>query len=387
MLLPVKYLLIATVFFYSCKAQSQEIIPGAERVDDYIGFLTGKKTAVTGNHTSLVNAVHLVDTLLSRGVEVVRIFSPEHGFRGTAGAGEAVINSADSLTGINLISLYGNRKKPSGDDMQGIDIIVFDMQDVGVRFYTYISTLHYIMEACAERNIPLLVLDRPNPNGGYTDGPVLEKEFQSFAGMHPVPLVHGMTIGEYARMINGEGWLENGLVCNLTVIPCLNYAHNREYIVPVPPSPNLRTPQAVRLYPSMALFEGTVISEGRGTDFPFEIYGHPDMGYGDYSFTPVSMQAAKNPKLNGRECRGEDLRNWSPMDGKWDRIHLHWLIRAYEAFPDKDAFFNNYFFTLCGTRQIYEDIRSGSGEKEIRAKWKDGLEAFGRVREKYLLYQ
>lgn len=379
-------ILIVVSLLFSCDASPQTIITGAERMDDYIGMTTGRKIAITGNHSSLVNGVHLVDTLLSVGVDVVKIFSPEHGFRGEAGAGEIVTGSVDTRTGIPIISLYGTRKKPLPEDMQGIDLMIFDIQDVGVRFYTYISTLHYLMEACAEEGVPLLVLDRPNPNGNYMDGPMLEKEHSSFIGMHPVPLVHGMTIGEYARMINGEGWLKDNVRCELNVISCLSYSRNTDYILPVPPSPNLRTTQAIRLYPSTGLFEGTIISEGRGTDSPFEVYGHPDLPYGDYQFTPVSVQAAKNPKLKGLVCRGEHLGSWMPPSGKWERIELQWLIKAYRGFPEKEKFFTDFFFKLCGTRQVYEDIRAGLGEEEIRAKWVKGIEEFEVMREKYLLY-
>jgi len=385
--LPVlKYFLFLIFFFISCNAEPQKVIVGAERMDDYIEMLTGKRVAVAGNHTSLINSVHLVDTLLSEGLSIVKIFSPEHGFRGVAAAGEAIVNSTDERTGIPIISLYGSKRKPGTEDLKGFDLMIFDIQDVGVRFYTYISTLHFLMEACAEKSIPMLILDRPNPNGNYVDGPVLEPEFQSFVGMHPVPLVHGMTIAEYALMINGEGWLEDGIKCDLHVIPCKNYTHETEYILPVPPSPNLRRQQAVRLYPSTALFEGTIISEGRGTDYPFEVFGHPELVIGDYYFTPVSRQEAKSPKLMGQLCRGEDLRSWKPSGGNWERIELQWLINAYNSFPNKDIFFTGFFLRLCGTRQISDDIKAGRNEEEIRVKWENDLVKFRLTREKYLLY-
>ena len=372
--------------FLSCVSGSARIITGAERTEDYMDILYGKRVAVTGNHTSLVNSAHLVDTLLSRGIDVVKIFSPEHGFRGIAGAGEKVVDTIDQKTGIPVISLYGSRRKPDDVDMDGFEIMVFDLQDVGVRFYTYISTLHYIMEACALKGIPLLLLDRPNPNGNYVDGPVLEMEFQSFVGMHPVPLVHGMTLAEYARMINGEGWLKEGVECALHIIPCMNYSHDMEYVLPVPPSPNLRSQHAIRLYPSIALFEGTVISEGRGTDHPFEIFGHPELASGDFYFTPESRSGAMHPKYTGQLCRGTDLRNWEPPVGQWENIELKWLIEAYCQYPYKDKFFNNYFYRLTGTRQVADDITAGESELEIRDKWKNDLTEFISVREKYLLY-
>ena len=372
---------------YSYNSEQPGLKTGAERlISDYSGMISGKRVAVTGNHTSLVQQVHLIDTLLAAGVNIVRIFSPEHGFRGIAGAGEEVLSFTDERTGIPVISLYGSKRKPAVEDLNDIDIMIFDIQDVGVRFYTYISTLHYIMEACAENNMPVIITDRPNPNGNYIDGPVLEPEYQSFVGMHPVPLVHGMTIGEYGLMINGEGWLKGGKRCNLHVISCKNYSRYKEYILPVPPSPNLRSQQAIRLYPSIALFEGTVISEGRGTEHPFEIYGHPELRYGEYYFTPASVPAAMNPKLKGMFCRGEDLRQWIPCGGKWENIELQWLIRAYNNFPGKDTFFNNFFLRLAGTSKLYDDIRAGKNEFEIRKSWEEDLKIFAQKREKYLLY-
>ncbi len=382
----VRTFLFIFFIFLSCHSGRQETINGADRTEEYLPLLTGKKIAVTANHTSVVNSVHIVDTLLSLGVEVVKIFSPEHGFRGEAGAGETILNSLDEKTGIQVISLYGKEKKPQVEDMKGIDLIIFDIQDVGVRFYTYISTLHYVMEACAENNVPLLILDRPNPNGNYTDGPVLEMEFASFAGLHPVPIVHGMTIAEYALMINGEGWLKDGIKCSLNYISCLNYSHNKEFAPPLPPSPNLRTLQAIRLYPSLALFEGTVVSEGRGTEFPFEMYGHPDLSYGNHRFTPESVPAAKNPKLKGILCYGEDLRSWIPEEGNWVKLNFQWLLKAYSNFPEKEKFFNSFFFKLCGTKQIYDDIISGKSEKQIRSKWQKDLDAYRMMRMKYLIY-
>jgi len=380
------YSVFFVYFLFSCTAKPQKVTTGAERINEYINMLSGKNVAIAGNHTSLAGSVHLVDTLLSLGVNIVKIFSPEHGFRGISGAGDIVQDSTDESTGIPVISLYGLKKKPAKSDMEGIDIVIYDIQDVGVRFYTYISTLHYIMESCAGSGIPLLIPDRPNPNANYIDGPVLEMGFQSFIGMHPVPVVYGMTTAEYAQMINGEGWLKDGNTCELHIITCENYSHESDYILPVPPSPNLKNQHAVRLYPSIALFEGTVISEGRGTDYPFEVYGHPELSAGDYYFTPCSRAEAKNPKLMGKLCRGEDLRGWSPDGDKWEKIELGWLINAYNNFPDKDLFFNDFFLRLCGTSQILDDIRAGKSETEIREKWQDDLLKFRSIREKYLLY-
>jgi uncharacterized protein YbbC (DUF1343 family) len=386
--------LISLIILSSCSTQTgstkiipgEELVVGAERTESYVPLLIGKRVGITGNHTSFVKDTHLVDTLMAIGVNVVKIFSPEHGFRGQAGAGETILGSHDPNTGIQIVSLYGTQKKPSPEDMKDVDLMIFDIQDVGVRFYTYISTLHYVMEACAEAQVPLILLDRPNPNG-YMDGPVLEMAHSSFVGMHPVPLVHGMTIGEYAQLINGEGWLANRLKCDLLVFHCLNYSRVMDYTPPIPPSPNLRTSQAIKLYPSVGLFEGTIISEGRGTRAPFEWYGHPKLTYGNLYFTPVSLPEAKNPKLLGKECRGEDLSNWNPESGSWNRVELQWLIKAYNNYPDKNNYFNDFFFKLCGTRQIYDDIRTGLSEDEIRAKWQNGLAEFTARRAKYLIYE
>jgi uncharacterized protein YbbC (DUF1343 family) len=389
----VSYFLLTFLFLSSCSTQTgstliptEQLIIGAERMEGYLPLLTSKRVAITANHTSLVKNTHLVDTLLASGVDVVKIFSPEHGFRGQAGAGEIVLGSIDPNTGLQVVSLYGNRKKPSQEDLMDVELMIFDIQDVGVRFYTYISTLHYVMEACAEAGIPLILLDRPNPNN-YMDGPILEMTHSSFVGMHPVPLVHGMTIGEYAQLINGEGWLAKQIKCELFVFHCLNYSREMEYILPVSPSPNLRSAQAIKLYPSIALFEGTVISEGRGTEAPFEWYGHPKLTYGDLYFTPVSVPEARSPKLLGETCRGEDLSEWQPQSGTWKQVELQWLIKAYNNYPDKEKFFNDFFFKLCGTTQIYNDIRAGLSEGEIRIKWQKGLDDFSIRRAKYLIYE
>jgi uncharacterized protein YbbC (DUF1343 family) len=334
--------------------------------------------------------MHLVDTLLSRGVNIVKIFSPEHGFRGMVGIGHYDYDDQiDKETGIPVISLFGKHKQPTVEDMKGIDMVIFDIQDIGVRYVTYISTLHYVMESCAEYGIPLVILDRPNPNGDYIDGPVLEMKYQSFVGIAPIPAVHGLTIGEFGMMTNGEGWLTDGRKCKLTVIPCKNYDHSKEYILPVPAGPNIRCQQAVRLYASYGFFMGTVISRGRGTENPYMVYGHPDLPYGDFYFTPKSDWACKHPLNEGKLCRGEDLRNWTPRDGKW-KLEMQWLLKSYNSFPRKDEFFIedifNNFNRVWGNEQLLCDIRAGKTEEEIRATWQEGISAYKKIREKYLLY-
>jgi len=366
----------------------KRIIPGAERTKTYLPIISGKKVAIAANQTSMIGQVHLLDSLISLGIDVVRIFSPEHGFRGDADDGALVRDEFDNKTGIPVRSLYQESLKPDQADLEDIDIVIFDMQDVGVRFYTFISTLHYIMQTCAENNTSLIVLDRPNPHGFYIDGPVLEPEFTSFVGMHEVPVVYGMTIGEYAMMINGEGWLGEGLKCNLTVIPCRNYDHLSKYDLPVKPSPNLPTMNGIYLYPSLAFFEGTVVSVGRGTDFPFEVFGHPSLTNCSFTFIPESKPGAdSNPVLKGEKCYGIDLRNFRDLGHKRPaKLDLHWLIFAYSQFPDKDKFFNDYFEKLAGNSILREQIIMGLTEDEIRESWKKGLEKFQVVRKKYLLY-
>ena len=382
------YISLLFVTASGCAGESR-IVTGAERMDLYIPLLEGKRIALVVNHTSRIGDSHLVDTLLSQGIElsgIMRVFVPEHGLRGDFDAGQEVASGKDPRTGIPVVSLYGNRKKPLPADLAGVDLVVFDIQDVGARFYTYISTLHYVMEACAENKIAIMVLDRPNPNGGYVDGPVLEPGFTSFVGMHPIPVVYGLTIGELARMINGEGWLAEGLRCDLTVIPCLNYCHGKHYSLPVSPSPNLARDHAIMLYPSTCFFEGTVISEGRGTSTPFEVYGHPDMD-GGYSFTPASVPGASlNPKFRGVLCHGEDLRNFTPEEG-WNRLHLGFLLDAYKKFPKKEEFFTPYFEKLAGTRDLRLQIEAGWNESQIRESWRSGLNNYLDIREKYLLYK
>ncbi len=372
-----------------CTAQHSQVRPGAERMEQYLHLLEDRRMAIVTNHTSLVDGTHLVDTLLCSGIRKDRInslFCPEHGFRGGYGAGEHVEDGTDPVTGIPVVSLYGNHRKPTAEDMSGLDLVLFDLQDVGARFYTYISTLHYVMEACAENRVPLIVLDRPNPNGGFVDGPVLEPEFRSFVGMHPIPVVYGLTIGELAGMINGEGWLKGGVTCDLTVVPCAHYDHGKPYSLPVKPSPNLAGDHAILLYPSTCFFEGTVISEGRGTNMAFEVYGHPDLE-GGFSYTPVSIPGASiHPKLENRLCHGEDLRKFDP-EGGWNKIHLEFLLDAYAKFPGKEAFFVDYFETLAGTLDLRWQIEAGWDESQIRESWKPGLDAFKKIRTKYLIYE
>lgn len=366
-----------------------EITVAAKRFEEYAPHVMGKKIAVVGNHTSMVGELHLVDFLLSKGVEVVRVFAPEHGFRGTANAGELVADGRDERTGLPVVSLYGSHKKPRPEDLSGIEMVVFDIQDVGARFYTYISTMTYVMEACAENNVPLMVLDRPNPNGFYVDGPMLDPAFTSFVGMLPVPMVHGMTVAELARMINGEGWLKDSLKCELVVVSCEAYMRNDIYVLPLPPSPNLPNMNAVLLYPSLCLFEGTDISVGRGTDHPFEIFGHPNMRTGSYMFVPKPNTASSSPKHNGVPCLGWDLRE---IGGSRIRekqsIILDWVVNAYRDFPDKDKFFlpNNFFDKLAGTDELRLQIQAGMDADAIRVTWQADIAAFKARRAPYLLY-
>ncbi len=362
---------------------------GCERIEEYIPLIRGKNVGIVANHSTLIQGKHLVDSLLSIGVAITKIYCPEHGFRGEGEAGELINNHLDTKTGLPVISLYGKSRKPSLVDLEGIDIILFDMQDVGVRYYTYISTMHYVMEACAENGIPIIVLDRPNPNGFYVDGPMLDTNFRSFVGMHPVPVVHGMTIGEFAQMINGEGWLANKIKCNLTVIPCLNYTHDSTYTLPIRPSPNLPNQTSIYLYPSLGFFEGTVVSIGRGTDFPFQVFGHSDFPETGFGFTPESRPgASKNPPLLGQQCNGYDLREYSEDFFLANRgINLQWLLFAYQSFPEKGKFFNSYFNLLAGGKILREQIEKGLDENTIRESWKSDVEIFTKIRSKYLLYK
>lgn len=370
---------------------------GADNYNAYLPLLKDKKVGVVTNQTGIItitdynnkNAfaykktqIHLVDFLLEKKIQIQTIFSPEHGFRGTADAGELITDGKDSKTGLPIISLYGDNKKPKPTQLEGIDIMVFDIQDVGARFYTYISTLHYVMEACAENNIPLLLLDRPNPNGSSIDGPILEPAYSSFVGMHPVPVLYGMTIGEYAQMINGEKWLKNSIQCNLTIIPCVYYNRNMFYHLPIKPSPNLPNDQSINLYASLCLFEGTNVSVGRGTEKQFQIYGSPYLPKSDFSFTPSPNQGAKNPVYNGIECFGEDLSSHS----KLHELELKWLLKAYNSTEDKTKFFNPFFTKLAGTKTLQQQIEEGISERKIRKSWKLGLDTFKEIRKKYLIY-
>lgn len=361
-------------------------ILGIGRLHLFLDSLTGKKIAVVGNQTSVVGSSHLVDTLLGLGLDVKKVFVPEHGFRGDADAGERVWSSIDEKTGLPLISLYGHNKKPSPEQLLDVDIVIYDIQDVGVRFYTYISTLHYVMEACAENGKQMVVLDRPNPNGHYIDGPVREPEHKSFVGMHPVPIVYGMTIGEYAMMVNGEHWLRDSLSCKLWVIPCKHYTHKTKYVLPVAPSPNLRSELAVSLYPSLCLFEATTVSIGRGTDRPFEVFGHPLFPELPFSFTPTSRQGAKNPLYENRLCHGVDLK-LSHFKRKYE-LNLNYIIQAKDLLGDSIAFIDQvgFFNRLAGTEKLREQINAGWTAKEIRQSWQKGIEAFKKIRQKYLLY-
>ena len=374
--------------FMAITAAKGQIVPGACRTEAYFHLLDGKKIALVANHTSLIGVTHLLDTFLLSGLDVKKVFTPEHGFRGDLDAGAKVPAGRDAKTGLPVISLYGKKVKPSPADLSGIDIVVFDIQDVGVRFYTYLSTLSYVMEACAENNIPLLVLDRPNPNGFYIDGPVLEPSFRSFVGLHPVPVVYGMTIGEYALMVNDEHWLRDSLHCALTVIPCTGYSHDSLYHLPVKPSPNLVDMRSVYLYPSLAFFEGTVVSVGRGTPFPFQVYGHPSMRGCSFHFIPRSMPGMSlHPPHAGKICCGTDLRNYDTialLEKK--ELILDFLFDAYERFPDKNRFFNSFFDLLAGTSALCEQIKNRLSEEDIRKSWLPGLTKFKEIRKKYLLY-
>lgn len=360
-----------------------QIKTGADNYSTYLPLLKEKKIGIVTNQTGILsNKIHLVDFLLEKNIQIQKIFAPEHGFRGTADAGEHVVDGKDSKTGLSIISLYGENKKPKLEQLEEIDIMVFDLQDVGARFYTYISSLHYIMEACAENNISLLILDRPNPNGSIVDGPILETALTSFVGMHPIPLLHGMTIGEYAQMINGEKWLKNKIQCKLTVIPCVNYNRKMNYSLPVKPSPNLPNDQSVNLYASLCLFEGTNVSVGRGTEKQFQIYGSPYLPKTDFSFIPKPNFGAQNPVYNGIECYGEDLSAVT----KVNRLELKWLIKAYQATTDKSKFFNPFFTKLAGTKKLQQQIEAGTSETEIRESWNKGLVEFKEMRKKYLIY-
>ena len=376
---------LTMVSFTSASCQKQITISAAN-VDAYIPLLKEKKVGIVAHQASVIssakNTIHLVDLLRKKNISIQKIFAPEHGFRGTADAGEKIENQIDSKTQLPIISLYGKNRKPSKEQLKGIEIMVFDLQDVGVRFYTYLSTLHNVMEACAENNIPLIVLDRPNPNAHYIDGPVLNIEHKSFVGMHPVPIVYGMTIGEYAQMINGEKWLANSIKCDLTIIPLKNYTHQTTYELTIRPSPNLPNKQSIALYPSLCLLEPTRVSIGRGTDLQFQVYGHPGFPKTDFSYVPKSNFGSKNPKHKGQICYGENLTTINPPS----KIELKWLMNAYSDFPEKDLFFLKGFERISGVSNLKKQLIGGASEKTIRNSWTDDLNKFKKTRIKYLLY-
>lgn len=396
-------ILFTSISFVS---NGQSIQTGAEQTNLYLPLLKDKKVGILTNQTGIIikeersessyqsgcvnetrvtiaeTTYSIVDYLIENKINIQKIYAPEHGFRGTADAGELIKDGKDTKTGLPIISLYGNNKKPTKEQLAGIDVMLFDLQDVGARFYTYISSLHYLMEACAENNIPLIVLDRPNPKGATVDGPVLELKHKSFVGMHPVPVLHGMTIGEYAQMINGEKWLKNGVQADLTVIPCRNYNKSMSYSLPVKPSPNLPNDLSINLYTSLCFFEGTNVSVGRGTEKQFQIYGSPFLKNMDFTFTPKPNFGAKDPMHNGKLCYGEDLSQHAFIDG----LSLKWLINAYQHTTDKAKFFNNFFIKLAGTQKLRQQIEQGWSEEKIRASWQEDLETFKKVRAKYILY-
>ena len=397
--------LILCLLVVSCSCLSSQIISpnsiqtGADQTERYLPLLKGKRVAIFANQTSRVGSLHLVDTLLKSGIQVIKIFGPEHGFRGKADAGEIVKNGIDPKTGIPVISLYGKHKKPTAEDLADVDVLVFDIQDVGVRFYTFISSLQYCLEAVIENEKRMLLLDRPNPNGFYVDGPVLDTAFRSFVGMQPVPVVYGMTIGEYASMLVGESWLhiskENQKINStnnaLTIIPCRNYTHDSLYKLPIAPSPNLREMASVYCYPSTCFFEGTLLSEGRGTDKPFQIFGHPNLPKHLYSFTPNPTEGAKQSKCYGQTCYGWNIHDTETaiLKSLQKKIRIDFLLEAYQLFPGKDSFFlkNDFFNQLAGNDMLMKQIKSGKTELEIRKSWQLELQKFKAIRKKYLLYQ
>lgn len=382
-----RLVLLAALLVLPALPQAQ-VRTGSERTELYFPLIRGKNIGIVANRASVVGGDNIVKFLADHGFQIGVVFSPEHGFSITGEAGEAMADSTDPVSGIRVISLYGEQKKPSAADLAGLDIILFDIQDVGVRFYTYISTLALVMDACAEQDLPMVVLDRPDPNGFYIDGPVLQPGHKSFIGMHPVPVVYGMTIGEYARMVNGEGWLESGRKCGLQVIPMDGYTHATRYALPASPSPNLPDMTSVLLYPSLCFFEGTPVSVGRGTGFPFQAYGHPALDCGSFTFTPVSLPGrALHPPQEGSVCRGEDLRGYlDDHPGDSGKIILSWLIRAYRNWKGTESFFTAYFDKLAGNEILREQIIRGLPEEEIRNSWKPDIERFKKIREKYLLY-
>ncbi len=367
------------------------VITGAARFQEYLPLLKAKRVALIINQTSLVNRTSLLDTLLAQNIEIVKVFTPEHGFRGAAGAGEKVDNEVDKKTGLPIVSLYGSSKKPKKADLSNVDILIYDLQDVGTRFYTYISTMQYAMEACAEYGKEFMVLDRPNPNGHYVDGPVLDMSLKSFVGMQPIPIVYGMTAGEYAKMLVGENWFDGSEKVKLTVIPCENYDHTVLYHLPVSPSPNLRTMAAIYSYPSLCFFEGTVVSVGRGTSMPFQQFGHPAFKNRTvYSFMPsIPFGKGPSPKLAGETCYGQVVamndEEGLMINGKG--IKLIWLVKAYDWYPEKEKFFNSFFEKLAGTKELRKQIENGTSIADIKKSWQKDLDVFKKIRKKYLLYK
>lgn len=401
---PINYSVPAQTMVKS-KIKPTQFMTGADNMSSYFALLKNKKVGILTNQTGLITfdapylikdsvahsqhegvkavTLHVVDYIVQNTkIDLVKIYAPEHGFRGTADAGELLDDGKDAKTGLPIVSLYGTNKKPSAEQLAGIEVLLFDLQDVGARFYTYISSLHYVMEACAENNIELIILDRPNPNGNIVDGPILEKEYSSFVGMHPIPVLHGMTIGEYALMINGEKWLKDSIQCKVKIVPCENYRREMWYSLPVKPSPNLPNDQAINLYASLCFFEGTNVSLGRGTNQQFQIYGSPYLTANHFSFTPMPNEGAKDPLYNGIVCCGEDL----SQIPKINKIELKWLIKSYRETEEPARFFNSYFTKLAGTKKLQQQIESGMTEEEIRLTWKTGLEKFKAMRKKYLIY-
>lgn len=375
------------LFAQELKEDSPCYAAGADRPNLYLPLLKGKSIAVVTNPTGkMKDGTFLVDFLLKNNVTIKTIFAPEHGFRGDADAGEQVKNGTDAKTGIPIISLYGKNKKPNAEQLKGIDLVLFDIQDVGVRFYTYISTLALVMEAGAENKVEIVVLDRPNPHDGYTDGPMLKKKWESFVGMHPVPVVYGLTIGEYGSMVNGEGWLKNGVKATYTVIPMKGYYKNKRYPISDKPSPNLPNAQSINLYPSLCFFEGTEVSVGRGTPYPFQVFGSPWTQELPFQFTPKPSMGAKEPFLKDQICNGEDLRNWK---GDFKKLNLEWMLKSYQNYrnPKQSFFLKNLFFDkLAGSDELRKQIIAGKTEKEIRQSWQQDLQEFEKIRQKYIQY-
>ena len=376
----IKQIICIGLLLLTFSVNAQKLVLGAERTNIYLPLLKNKKIAVVGNQTSMIANTHLVDSFLSLKVNVVKVFSPEHGFRVKADAGAIIEDETDYKTGLPIISFYRKNKKPTAEQLKGIEFLLFDIQDVGARFYSYISTLHYVMEAAAENNIKVIVLDRPNPNGHYIDGPIREKGFESFVGMHPIPIVHAMTIGEYAQMINGEKWIARQ--CDLTVIEMENYTHDMSYDLPIKPSPNLPNSRSINLYPSLCLFEGTNVSLGRGTEYPFQHFGAPYLK-SNYSFTPKSGEGSKSPPHENKKCYGTDLRF---QDNYLEEINLNWLIESYNNCPEKEKFFNSFFDKLAGTDKLRLQIIEAKTVKEIKESWQEGLNSFKQKRREYLIY-